>query len=330
MKLSLLCLVFAVAGLSLVAPIQAAEDPLPSWNEGPARKALLDFVARVTKAGGPDFVPVAERIATFDNDGTLWCEHPIYFEVAFTFDRVKALADRNPDWKTRQPYKGILEGDYKAALAAGEKAIMEVIAVTHAGMTPDEFSVIVNDWLKTARHPRFKRPYTQLVYQPQIELLAYLRANGFKTFIVSGGEVGFMRAWTEGAYGIPPQQIVGSRIGLKYEHRDGKPVLERTATLDFIDDKAGKPVGIGRNIGRRPILAFGNSDGDFEMLEYTTSGKGPRLGLIVHHTDAEREYVYDRDTRVGRLDRALTEAPKRGWIVVDMKKEWKTIFPPAR
>jgi hypothetical protein len=305
----------------------AAADPLPSWNDGPSKKALVDFVGRVTKTGGPDFVPVPQRIATFDNDGTLWCEQPIYFEVAFSFDRVKALADKNPQWKEKQPFKAILEGDYKAALASGQKGLFEAIAVTHAGMTPDAFEGIVRDWLKTARHPRFKRPYTELVYQPQLELLAFLRANGFKTFIVSGGEVGFMRSWVEGVYGIPPEQVIGSRIGLKYELREGKPILERTAHLDFVDDKAGKPVGIGRDIGRRPILAFGNSDGDFEMLQYTTAGPGPRLGLIVHHTDAEREYAYDRESHVGRLDKALDEAPKAGWIVVDMKKEWKTIFP---
>jgi len=329
----LLCLAALVAVTLVAASLTgqpAGADPLPSWNDGPAKKALLDFVARVTKQGGPDFVPVPERVATFDNDGTLWCEHPVYFEVVFSFDRVKALADKNPDWKTKQPYKGILEGDYKAALAAGEKAIFGVIAATHAGMTPTEFDGVVRDWLKVARHPRFKRPYTDLVYQPQLELLAYLRANGFKTFIVSGGEAGFMRAWADGVYGIPPEQTVGSRIGLKYELRDGKPLLERMPTLDFIDDGPGKPVGIGRFIGRRPILAFGNSDGDYEMLQYTTTGTGPRLGLIVHHTDAEREYAYDRDTHVGKLDKALTEAPKAGWVVVDMKKEWKTIFPPEK
>jgi phosphoglycolate phosphatase-like HAD superfamily hydrolase len=308
------------------APARAA-DPLPSWNDGPAKKALLDFVAKVTREGGPDFVPKPERIATFDNDGTLWAEKPLYFQLTFALDRVKVLVEQHPEWKDKEPYKSILAGETKSLVKAGEKAFVEIISATHAGMTTDEFADIVKDWLKTARHPRFNRPYTDLVYQPQLELLTYLRANGFKTFIVSGGGIEFMRVWVPRAYGIPPEQIVGSSNKMKYEPRDGKPVLLRLPEIDFIDDKAGKPVGIHRFIGRRPILAFGNSDGDFEMLQYTTAGKGPRLGLIVHHTDAEREWAYDRDSPVGRLDKALDAAPKNGWIVVDMKKDWKKVFP---
>jgi phosphoglycolate phosphatase-like HAD superfamily hydrolase len=316
----------AVALVLSVAPARAA-DPLPSWNDGPAKKALLDFVAKVTKVGGPDFVPEPERVATFDNDGTLWAEQPLYFQLVFALDRVKVLVEKHPEWKEKEPYKSILAGETKSLVAAGEKAFVDLVSTTHSGMTTAEFEDIVKDWLKTARHPRFKRPYTDLVYQPQLELLAYLRANGFKTFIVSGGGIDFMRTWVPHSYGIPPEQIVGSSNKVKYELRDGKPVLLRLPETEFIDDKAGKPVGINRFIGRRPILAFGNSDGDFEMLQYTTAGKGPRLGLIVHHTDAEREYAYDRDSPVGRLDKALDAAPKNGWVVVDMKKEWKVIFP---
>jgi phosphoglycolate phosphatase-like HAD superfamily hydrolase len=318
---------FAIIALVLAAVPARAADPLPSWNDGPAKKALLDFVSRVTREGGPDFVPVPERVATFDNDGTLWAEKPLYFQLVFALHRVKVLVEKHPEWKEKEPYKSVLAGETKSLVAAGEKAFVDLVATTHAGMTTDEFEDIVKDWLKTARHPRFKRPYTDLVYQPQLELLAYLRANGFKTFVVSGGGIDFMRPWVPRAYGIPPEQIVGSSNKLKYELRDGTPVLLRLPEIDFIDDKSGKPVGIHRFIGRRPILAFGNSDGDFEMLQYTTAGKGPRLGLIVHHTDAEREYAYDRDSPVGRLDKALDAAPKNGWVVVDMKKEWKVIFP---
>jgi phosphoglycolate phosphatase-like HAD superfamily hydrolase len=315
-----------LAVILAVVPARAA-DPLPSWNEGPAKKALLDFVGRVTKEGGPDFVPRPERIATFDNDGTLWAEKPLYFQLAFALDRVKALVDKHPEWKEKEPYKSILAGELTSLVKAGEKAFVDLTVTTHTGMTAGEFEDIVKDWLKTARHPRFKRPYTDLVYQPQLELLAYLRANGFKTFVVSGGGIDFMRPWVPHSYGIPPEQIVGSSVKMKYELRDDKPVLLRLPEIDFVDDKSGKPLGIHRFIGRRPILAFGNSDGDYEMLRYTTAGKGPRLGLIVHHTDAEREYAYDRDSPVGRLDRALDDAPKYGWVVVDMKKEWKVIFP---
>jgi phosphoglycolate phosphatase-like HAD superfamily hydrolase len=320
----------AVFVLVFAPALLRAADPLPSWNDGPGKQAVLDFVARVTKEGGPDFVPVAERIATFDNDGTLWTEQPVYVQFAFAIDRVKALADKHPEWKEKQPFKAALEGDLKGLVAGGEKGLVELILTTHAGMTTDEFEEIVKDWLATARHPRFKRPYTELVYQPMLELLAYLRANGFKTYVVSGGGIEFMRPWTEKVYGIPPEQVIGTSIKTKFELRDGKPVLLRLPEVDFIDDKAGKPVAIGKFIGRRPVMAFGNSDGDLEMLQWTTMNKGPRFGLIVHHTDAEREWAYDRDSFVGRLDKALDDAPKQGWVVVDMKKDWKVIFPFER
>jgi hypothetical protein len=301
-------------------------DPLPSWNAGPAKNAILDFVAKVTKESSPDFMPSADRIATFDNDGTLWCEYPLQVQLAFALDRVRALAPKHPEWKEKQPFKAVLEDDMKSVSAFGERALVELVMVTHAGMTTDEFEVIVKDWLATAKHPRFKRPYTECVCQPMLELLAYLRANGFKTYIVSGGGIEFMRQWAEKVYGIPPEQIIGSSIKVKYELRDGMPVLVRLPEIDFIDDKAGKPAGIQKFIGRRPIMAFGNSDGDFEMLEWTTAGKGARFGLIVHHTDAEREYAYDREAGLARLVKGLDEAPKRGWIVVCMKTHWKQVF----
>ena len=302
-------------------------DALPSWNDGASKKAIVDFVSRVTQEGGPDFVPPAERIATFDNDGTLWAEQPIYFQLAFALDRVKALAPQHPEWKQKQPFKGVLEGDMKAVAASGERGLLEMMAATHVGNTTEEFEGIVRNWIASARHPKLERPYTELVYQPMLELLAYLRANGFKTFIVSGGGVEFMRPWVERVYGIPPEQVVGSRAKVKYQVRDGVPVLLRLPEIDLVDDKAGKPVGIHQVIGRRPIAAFGNSDGDFEMLEWTTSGPGPRFGLIVHHTDAEREWAYDRTSHIGQLARGLDEAPKRGWVVVDMKQDWKVIYP---
>ena len=305
---------------------QSQADPLPSWNEGATKQAITAFVARVTTQGGPDFVPVDERIATFDNDGTLWIEQPMYVQLAFILDRVKALAPQNPDWKSKQPFQAVLEGDMKALAASGEKGLVELMAVTHAGMTPDEFHKIVSDWLATARDPRFKRPYIELVYQPMLELLAYLRANGFKTFIVSGGGIEFMRPWAERVYGIPPEQVVGSSIKTRFQMRDGRPTLFRLPEVNFIDDKAGKPVGINEHIGRRPIAAFGNSDGDLEMLQWTTMSGGVRFGLIVHHTDAEREYAYDRQSHFGRLDKALDAARLNQWTVVDMKNDWKRVF----
>jgi haloacid dehalogenase-like hydrolase len=308
----------------------ATGDPLPSWNEGATKKAILSFVVRVTQKGGPDFVPVAERVATFDNDGTLWCEQPMYVQAMFTVDRIKALAPKHPEWKDKQPYKAVLDNDREALAKLGDQGFAELNAATHAGMTTDEFADIVRGWLKTARHPRFKRPYTELVYQPMLEVLAYLRKNDFKTFIVSGGGVDFMRLFTEEVYGVPPEQVVGSSLVTKFEERDGKFVLLRQPKVFFLDDGPGKPEGIHRHIGRRPVMAFGNSDGDLQMLQWTTGGAGPRFGLVVHHTDAEREYAYDRESDVGRLSKALDQAPKRGWAVVDMKKDWKVIYPPAR
>ncbi len=302
------------------------QDPLPSWNDGKTKQAIVQFVVAVTQQRGPKYVPPEERIATFDNDGTLWSEQPMYFQLSFALDRVKALAPQHPEWKDKQPFKSLLEGDMNAVAASGQKGLMELMMAAHAGMTTGEFESIVMEWLATAKHPRFNQPYTALVYQPMLELLAYLRANGFKTYIVSGGGIEFMRPWVEKVYGIPSEQVVGSSIKVKYELRNGKPVLMRLPEIDFIDDKAGKPVGIHKFIGRRPIFAAGNSDGDFEMLEWTTAGSGARFGLIVHHTDSEREWAYDRKSHIGRLDKALDEAPKRGWTVVSMKDDWKTIF----
>ncbi|HEX5091177.1 MAG TPA: HAD family hydrolase [Burkholderiales bacterium] len=302
-------------------------DPLPSWNEGPAKARILAFVQAVTEKGGKDFVPEAERIAAFDNDGTLWSEQPMYFQLAFALDRVKALAPKHPEWKAKQPFKAALEGDMKTLAASGEKGLLTLVMTTHAGMTPEEFRQIVLDWLASARHPRFKRPYTELVYQPMLELLAYLRASGFKTYIVSGGGIEFMRAWAEGVYGVPPEQVVGSSIKTRYVVKKGVPMLIRQPQVNFIDDKAGKPVGILQHIGRRPIAAFGNSDGDFQMLQWTTAGGGARLGLIVHHDDAAREYAYDRNSHVGTLVRGLDEGPALGWTIVSMKNDWKRVYP---
>ena len=320
--------VLPILSLSATASVQGA-DPLPSWNSGDVKTAILKFVQRVTEQGSPDLVPIAKRIATFDNDGTLWCEHPMYVQLAFALDRVKALAPMHPEWKTKQPFQAVLEGDLKALAGAGERGLVELILVTHAGMTVEEFSTIVVNWLATARHPRFDRPYTELVYQPMLELLAYLRASGFATFITSGGGIEFMRPWSDRVYGIAPQQVVGSSIKTKFQMRDGQPELFRLAEVDFVDDGPGKPVGINAHIGDRPIAAFGNSDGDLEMLQWATTGGGVRLGLLVHHTDAEREYAYDRDTHFGKLDKALDAATLNGWNIADMKRDWKTVFPAA-
>jgi phosphoserine phosphatase len=309
------------------AGLFAADDPLPSWNDGAAKSSILDFVAATTTEGSPDFVPPDERIATFDNDGTLWAEQPLYFQFLFALDRVKALAPEHPEWKEQEPFASLLKGETKAALAGGEKAVLEIVMATHAGITTEEFEEIVRNWLATARHPTTKRPYTEMVYQPMLEVLAYLRANGYKTFIVSGGGVEFMRVFAEKTYGVPPEQVVGSSIKTKFEIRDGTPVLVRLPEVNFIDDKAGKPVGINSHIGRRPIAAFGNSDGDLQMLQWTAAGPGKRFCLFVHHTDAKREWAYDRKSIVGQLDKGLDEAKARGWMVVDMKADWKTIFP---
>jgi phosphoserine phosphatase len=316
----------SVAGLVGESGSQAQSDPLPSWNDGATKQAILSFVGDVTREGSPGFVPAAERVATFDNDGTLWCEQPMYVQLAFALARVKELAPMHPEWKTTQPFQAVLEGDMAALAASGEKGLVEIIAVTHAGMTSEEFAKIVSNWLASARHPRFKRPYTELVYVPMLELMAYLRANGFRTYIVSGGGIEFMRPWSQKIYGVPPAQVVGSSIKTRFEMRDGQPRLFRLPEVNFIDDKAGKPVGINEHIGQRPIAAFGNSDGDLEMLQWATMSGGVRLGLIVHHTDAEREYAYDRHSHFGRLDRALDAAAINKWVVADMKNDWKRVF----
>ncbi len=302
-------------------------DPLPSWNDGDARTAIITFVTKVTTSGLPTYVSPENRVATFDNDGTLWSEQPIYFQFQFAIDRVKALAPQHPEWKDQEPFNHILAGDMKAFAAGGEKAMLTVMGVAHSGMTTEEFSHTVSDWFATARHPKTGRPYNEMVFQPMLEVLAYLRANGFKTFIVSGGGVEFMRTFAEKAYGIPRDQIIGSQGKLKYELRDGKPALVKLPEIQYIDDGPGKPAGIEACIGRRPIAAFGNSDGDLEMLEWTTAGSGASFAMIVHHTDAEREWAYDRNSSIGKLDKALDVATEKKWTVVDMKKDWKVIYP---
>ena len=318
----------AVLCLAWSAVTAADVEPLPSWKDTETRRVIVEFVAAVTDPTGRNHLPPAQRIAVFDNDGTLWSEQPAYFQLLFALDRVRALAPGHPEWKTTQPFKAALEGDMAALAAGGEHALLELVMASHAGNTTDEFRSIVREWLATARHPTLGRPYTELVFQPMLELLAYLRANDFKTFIVSGGGIEFLRVFAEDVYGIPPEQVVGSSIRTKYEVRDGRPVLVRLPEIDFIDDKAGKPVGINRHIGRRPILAFGNSDGDFEMLEWTTAGDGPRLGLLLHHDDGQREFAYDRKSAAGRLDRGLDEAARRGWVLVSMKSDWRAVHPP--
>jgi hypothetical protein len=321
--------VLAAAMLLGSTIVAQAADPLPSWNDGKAKQSIIEFVQKVSTPGSPDFVPPAVRIATFDNDGTLWAEKPMYFQLLFALDRVRELAPQHPEWKTEEPFASLLKGDVNGALAGGERSILGIVMATHAGMTTTEFESIVSKWIATARHPQTGRRYTEMVYQPMLELLAYMRANGFKTFIVSGGGIEFMRPWAGAVYGIPPEQVVGSSIKTKWEMRPDGPVLVRLPEIDFIDDKEGKPVGIHSHIGVRPIAAFGNSDGDLQMLQWTAAGQGARFGLLVHHTDAEREWAYDRQSSVGQLDKALDEAGRRGWTVVDMKQDWKTIFPPA-
>jgi len=320
--------ILAIAMLaSLVQAMSTqAADPLPSWNDGPAKMAIIEFVMTTIDTGSPRFVPPQERIAAFDNDGTLWAEQPMYFQLLFALDRVKALAPQHPEWEEKEPFASLLKGDVKGALAGGERAILEIVMASHTGMTTEEFAQTVQAWITSAKHPKTGRLYTEMVYQPMLELLAYLRANGFKPFIVSGGGIEFMRPWTEKVYGIPPEQVVGSSIKTKFELREGKPVLMRLAQLNFIDDKVGKPIGINDHIGRRPIAAFGNSDGDLQMLQWTTAGTGARFALLVHHTDAEREWAYDRKSSVGRLDKALDEGKAKGWTIVDMKNDWKTVF----
>ena len=319
-----------VGALVFITTIAQAADPLASWNDDKAKHSIIEFVGKVTKESSLDFVPVAERIAVFDNDGTLWPEQPMYFQAFFIFDRIKQLAPQHPEWKTKEPFSSVLKGDLKSALAGGEHALIEMAMATHAGTTTEEFEKIVTDWITTAKHPKTGRLFTEMVYQPMLEVLTYLRANGFKTFIVSGGGIEFMRPWAERVYGIPPEQIIGSSIKTKFELRDGKPVLVRLPQMNFVDDKAGKPVGIQMHIGRRPIAAFGNSDGDLQMLQWTAAGKGARFCLYVHHTDAEREWAYDRTSSIGRLNKGLDEAKAKGWTVVDMKKDWKQVFPNSK
>jgi phosphoglycolate phosphatase-like HAD superfamily hydrolase len=307
------------------SPVAAA--PLASWTDGEARRSIIAFVERVTKEGSPDFVPPSERIAVFDNDGTLWAEQPMYFQFLFAIDRIKAMAPEHPEWKDKEPFASVLKGDLKGTLAGGEHAILEIVMATHAGMTSDEFDVVVRQWFATARHPTTGRPYTQMVYQPMLELLAYLRANEFKNFIVSGGGVEFIRGFAESVYGIPPERVVGSMGKQKFEVRDGTAIISKLPEIDFIDDKEGKPIGIQRQIGRRPVMAFGNSDGDLAMLQWTAARRGPSFCGLVHHTDASREWAYDRKSSVGKLDKGLDEAAARGWLVVDMARDWKAVYP---
>jgi phosphoglycolate phosphatase-like HAD superfamily hydrolase len=328
------CFIIGVTAILLALAPSAAADPLASWNDTDTRRAIESFIEQVTTEGSPGYVPPAERIAVFDNDGTLWAEQPIYFQAVFTFDRIRAMAPDHPEWREQEPFKSVLAGDLKAALAGGEESIADLMAATHAGMTTDEFARTVREWIATARHPQKDRRYIDMTYQPMLELLEHLRNNGFKTYIVSGGGSDFIRAWAKQAYGIPPEQVVGSRSKLRFEQRGDTFVLVKLPEMDHVDDEAGKPVGIHQIIGRRPILAFGNSDGDIQMLQWTTAGKPdssgdhPRLGLILHHDDAEREWAYDRDSPIGRLDVALDEAPQRGWVVVSMQNDWNTVFPP--
>lgn len=325
--------VIAAAFLAIVgfaSHYARGDDPLPSWNEGAAKKAILAFVEKVTQEGSPDFVPVSERIAVFDNDGTLWCEKPLPVQLYFALDRVKALATQHPEWNDKEPFASLLKGDLKTAAAGGEHAIVELLMATHTGMTTVEFEKIVKDWVATAKHPTTGKLFLDMTYQPMLEVLAYLRANGFKNFIVSGGGIEFIRPWAEAAYGIPPEQVVGSSVKTKFEIRDGQPVIVRLPELNFNDDKGGKPVGINQHIGRRPIAAFGNSDGDLQMLQYTDAGRGSRFCLYVHHTDWDREFEYGRTDRLARLDKGLDEASLKGWTVVSMKDDWKSVFRETR
>ena len=313
--------------LFLLLCAAAHAEPLASWNDTASTRALVSFVERVTKEGGPDYVAPAERIAVFDNDGTLWSEQPLYFQLVFAMDRVKALAPKHPEWKTKEPFSSVLEDDVQGVLAGGPKALLELVAASHAGLTDEEFQQVVGDWLAAARHPKTNRAYNRMIYQPMLEVLDYLRANEFKTFIVSGGGIDFLRVWAEEAYGIPPEQVVGSSMKAKYELRDGTPVIVKLPELNFNDDREGKPVGIHQHIGRRPIAAFGNSDGDLQMIEWVTAANGARFGMIVHHDDAEREWAYDRQSHIGRLARGLDEGAERGWTIVSMKNDWKVIYP---
>lgn len=317
----------SLLSLSFMVNAVSAKDPLPSWNETGPKKAIINFVERTTKEGSPDFVPIEERIAVYDNDGTLWAEQPMYFQLFFTCERIKALASQHPEWKNQQPYKAVLEDDYPVILKGGVEGMLTLLMSTHAGMNTEEFEKIIRDWIVSAKHPKTGKLYTNMIYQPMKELLDYLRVNGFKNYIVSGGSVEFMRPWTERVYGIPPEQVIGSTTKLQYEVQDGHPVFIRLPELDILNDKGNKPLGIVQRIGRRPIAAFGNSDGDLNMLQYTADGSGPRFCLYIHHTDAEREWAYDHDAPIGRLEKGLDEAKTKGWPVVDMKNDWNTVFP---
>jgi hypothetical protein len=319
-SMSLFCVVTA-----LTLPLPG--EPLSSWHDTPVKRSIMTFIDSVTRPDSTDFVPASERIAVFDNDGCLWSEQPVYFQAIFIFDRIKELAPQHPEWVHTEPFASVLKGDWKTAMKGGERALVEMAMATHAGTTTEEFEKLVSDWMAAARHPATGRHFTAMVFQPMLDLLDHLRANGFKTFIVSGGGIEFMRPWAEKVYGVPPENVIGSSIKTTYEVRNGKPVLSRLPEIDFIDDKSGKPVGIQRHIGRQPLMAFGNSDGDFQMLEWTTAGPGPRFAAIVHHDDEVREFAYDRHSHVGRLDKALDEAPTRGWHVISMKNDWKTVFP---
>jgi phosphoserine phosphatase len=316
-----------IDGQATAAIDVAKEDPLPSWNEGETKQAIISFVDNVTREGSTAFVPVPDRIAVFDNDGNLWSEQPAYFQLLFAIDRIKATAPEHPEWKAQQPFKAVLEGDMQTLASFGEHGLLELVMASHAGMTVEAFEATVQEWISTTRHPRFDRPYTDLVYQPMLELLDYLRANQFKTFIVSGGGIEFMRPWVEEVYGIPKDQVVGSTIKTQFEIKDGQPQIVRLPEIDFIDDKAGKPVGIYRFIGRRPIFCSGNSDGDLQMMQWTAAGPGSRFMLYLHHTDSEREWGYDRDSHIGRLYKGLEEAQKNGWTVISMAEDWKVVYP---
>jgi phosphoglycolate phosphatase-like HAD superfamily hydrolase len=307
--------------------IQEAEiDYLTSWSDGNSKNAIIDFVSKTTTEGSAFYIPASDRIACFDNDGTLWSEQPMYFQLAFALDRITAMAPEHPEWKTKQPFKALLEGDLKTALSGGEHALLEIVMATHAGMTTEEFSAIVKEWINNAKHPQTKKLYKQMVYKPMLELLDYLRANGYKTFIVSGGGIDFMRPWVEEVYGIPPDQVVGSSGKVKYEVNNGFPEIVKLPEINFIDDKEGKPVGIHQYIGKRPAFTAGNSDGDYAMLQWTTAGSGARFGMIIHHTDSLREYAYDRESSIGRLNKGLDDAVTNNWVVVDMKEDWKEIY----
>jgi phosphoglycolate phosphatase-like HAD superfamily hydrolase len=329
-KSILLFLINAFLFGALVAQQKNNTKLLPSWNEGKAKNAIIDFVNKTTQKGSADYIPLSDRIACFDNDGTLWSEQPLYFQFFFAIDRIKAMAPQHPEWKTKEPFKSILEGNLKAALAGGEHSIVEIVMATHSGMSTTEFDKIVADWIATAKHPSTGLRFVDMVYQPMLELLNYLRANGYKTFIVSGGGIDFLRVWAEKVYNIPPYQVIGSSAKVKYEGNNDNPALVKLPELNFIDDKSGKPVGIHQHIGKIPVFSGGNSDGDYEMLQYTSTRSTPHFGMIVRHTDPQREFAYDRNSSIGKLDKGLNDAAKYNWLIVDMQKDWKIIFPEKK